>query len=497
MILLVPWLGQGFKHTVNIWAYPVASLGAGLALMAAGLTGRGRRRWAWLHLGMGIIAWGIGEAGSEVYWAFGREVPYPGWVDIFYLLGYPLLAIGVVLLPRPRLGKYERTRSALDAAAGIIALSLITWTVYLDRAISFDPEASLFTNWVNALYPIGDAVLLLAVLGLALRRTERRLGIQLAALIVALLLNAGADIVYFTAIASAEYTTGMWIDGLWLLGYAAFAAAAWLELRPSQPATDLTAQSRGGVAYVPVVALLGMVLTSEHSTHRLQVVAWLVVAVIIVIRQWVVAREAKELAAEGRDTVLTSVSHDLRIPLSVVQGYAQLLAKDWDSFADAERQEMARIVEDQAAHLAKIVTDIIDLARGRLSSVSLDTRPQPVVPLLRRAAEAFPPDVAAQVTIEADDDLLADADPDRLHQVLVNLLANAMRYGQPPILVRARPDGRHALFQVHDAGPGIPRRFEAAIWDRFERGAHRHDSRIGGLGIGLSTARALVEAHGG
>jgi signal transduction histidine kinase len=90
-----------------------------------------------------------------------------------------------------------------------------------------------------------------------------------------------------------------------------------------------------------------------------------------------------------------------------------------------------------------------------------------------------------------------DADPDRLHQILVNLLTNAVRYGKHRILLRVGRDGADVLFRVHDDGPGVPKRFEAAIWQRFERGAHRRGSSVDGLGIGLPIARVLVEAHGG
>ena len=495
----MPGPSAHLKDLVNAWAYPLASLGGGAALLAAACTHRGRRREAWLLLGLGVLFWGIAEAGSEFYWAAGREVPYPGWVDIFYLLGYPLLGAGVLRLPRPRLGAFERTRSALDATTGVVALSLTAWLVYLDQAIVFDPAASALENWTNALYPIGDVVLLLAVLGIGFRRFERHAGRELLALAVALSLHAVADMIYFALVSTEEYYSGMWLDGLWLLGYAAFAAAGWLCLQPSGPAVERPARGLGRliVAYTPVLALLAVVLESESSGRRYLTLTWVALAALIVIRQWVANRETKELTERGRDAILASVSHDLRTPLAAVQGYSQLLVEGWDQYDGRERGEMLQTVQDQAVHLGRIVTDIIDVTRGRAPTIVLQPQACLAARLLHKAVGALPPAMAAQVTVRADPGLALDADSERVHQILVNLLNNAVRYGRPPILLSAEAHGPEVVFQVHDAGPGVPKRFEASIWERFERGAFRDDPAAGGLGIGLPIARALVEAHGG
>jgi signal transduction histidine kinase len=497
--VLVPGPSLRLKNAVNAWAYPAASLGSGLALAGAAWTRRGRSRHAWLLISLGVLSWSIGETGSEIYWAAGREVPYPGWVDIFFLLGYPLLAAGVALLPRLRLGSFERVRSAIDAAVGVGALCLLAWLTYLDHVIAFDPGATALENWINALYPMGDAILLLGVMGIGFRRIERRFGLELLALGGALLLHAAADMFFFTLSASGAYYDGMWLDGVWLLGYASLAAAAWLCAQPSLPAATRPARSlvRLAVAYGPVLALLALALAGEKSEHRYLTLGLVAVAALIVTRQWVATRETREIVEGGRDALLASVSHDLRTPLTAVQGYSALLAEDWDGFAASERQEMLQTIQDAASHLGKLCTDIIDVTRGRTGTIVLDRRPCPADRLLRRAVAALPPGVAATVAIEAEPGLVIDVDTDRIHQVLVNFLGNAVRYGKPPLLARAVCSGRDILFEVHDAGDGVPKKHEAAIWERFERGAFRAEASPTGLGLGLSIAKALVEAHGG
>lgn len=498
LAVLAPWLNDEIKHAIGLWIYPVASIGAGGALLAAAWANRGRSRRAWLFLGIGALMWAVGEVGSEFYWVAGEEAPYPGWVDLFYLLAYPLIGAGVALLPRPRLGKFERTRSALDAAAGIVALSLLAWVLYLDAAISFDPTASLLENWTNALYPIGDAILLLAVLGIAFRRTERGRG-ELAALGAALALNAVADMVFIHLTASGTYSTGMWVDGIWFLGYAALAAAGGLALRPRHPqgAMPLRTLPTLLVAYGPVLLLLAVVVATETAARRYLTLGWAALAMLIVGRQWVANRETREVVEGGRDAVLASVSHDLRTPLAAVLGYSQLLASGWESYEDDERREMVRAIEEQAVHLTRVVTDIIEVTRGRAPAVTLDKQRVPAGRLLHEAVASLPLADRALVTVETGPETVADADPGRIHQVLVNLLTNALRYGRPPYLARAERMGPVVVFEIHDAGTGVPKRFEASIWERFDRGAHRHDPAAGGLGIGLPIARALVESHGG
>jgi signal transduction histidine kinase len=158
---------------------------------------------------------------------------------------------------------------------------------------------------------------------------------------------------------------------------------------------------------------------------------------------------------------------------------------------------MVHDIEQQAVHLTRVVSDIIDVTRGRAPAITLDRQPCPAGRLLHDAVASLPLEARPQVTVEAGTGTIADADPGRIHQVLVNLLTNALRYGRPPVLARAALEGQAVIFQVHDAGPGIPKRFEDSIWERFNRGAHRHEPASGGLGIGLPIARALVEAHGG
>jgi signal transduction histidine kinase len=93
--------------------------------------------------------------------------------------------------------------------------------------------------------------------------------------------------------------------------------------------------------------------------------------------------------------------------------------------------------------------------------------------------------------------VVVSVDPDRMKQALGNLVSNAVRYGGDRCLIVASTSGNDLTFEVHDNGEGVPTRFESAIWQHFERGAHRLDAVTPGLGIGLSIVQAVAESHGG
>jgi signal transduction histidine kinase len=107
------------------------------------------------------------------------------------------------------------------------------------------------------------------------------------------------------------------------------------------------------------------------------------------------------------------------------------------------------------------------------------------------------PENQANVEVEVDPHLMAFVDADRLQQVIGNLTVNALRYGGGRLLVAASAVGRDLVVEVHDNGEGVPRKYELAIWEQFERGVHRLNSTVPGSGIGLAIVDMIVKRHGG
>jgi signal transduction histidine kinase len=156
---------------------------------------------------------------------------------------------------------------------------------------------------------------------------------------------------------------------------------------------------------------------------------------------------------------------------------------------------MLATINGQAGQLGLIVKDLIDVARDRLQNVNLDRVEYNASDIVSEAVATLGSGTGIQVDTEKEARVWAD--PYRIRQVLTNLMTNALRYGRSEVMVTSSASGEFVTFAVHDNGDGVPSKYQADIWDRFERGLHNHDHTKQGSGIGLSVARDLVTAHGG
>jgi signal transduction histidine kinase len=247
--------------------------------------------------------------------------------------------------------------------------------------------------------------------------------------------------------------------------------------------------------YSAVAALFIIRLMTSSGESLLLNLATTAVAALIVARQGVAIRERRELLERQRDDLVASVSHELRTPLTGIQGYAQLLLEAGEVLTPDERKEMVETINVQATHLGRIVTDLIDVATDRLQKVTLNRTEYGVADLVREAVAGAAG--GREVSIVTDSTTRVWADPDRVRQVLVNLVTNAIRYGRSRITVVGREEHGSVVFQVHDDGEGVPPKYQTDIFERFERGPHRFNTTVPGSGIGLSVAKDLVTAHGG
>jgi two-component system sensor histidine kinase MtrB len=160
------------------------------------------------------------------------------------------------------------------------------------------------------------------------------------------------------------------------------------------------------------------------------------------------------------------------------------------------RQELLNVGVEQGERLRRLLEELLDLSRLDAHAISVD--PKPVV-LKTALADVVQGALSASDAVELDipDDLAAIVDPLVLERVISNLLANAVRYGAPPIRIVAQTRDRHLRVAVEDAGPGVPEELEGKIFDRFARGGGGGGDSDSGHGLGLAIARAYAQAHGG
>jgi signal transduction histidine kinase len=203
-----------------------------------------------------------------------------------------------------------------------------------------------------------------------------------------------------------------------------------------------------------------------------------------------------------KDEFVLTASHELRSPLTSVQGFAELLMLDKDSLTPRQR-ETVEIILDNCRHLVRLLNDLLDLARSDAGRLAIRPQPTEVAPLIEDVVRTMRGQTeAASQTLseEIQPGLpLINVEPDRIRQILVNLLTNAHEYSPEgaSIGVAARAVGAEVEISVSDNGPGIPSDQLERIFERFTRGDAGLTQRVGGTGLGLAISKSLVELHGG
>ena len=213
--------------------------------------------------------------------------------------------------------------------------------------------------------------------------------------------------------------------------------------------------------------------------------------------------EARRRTERSHAELIATVAHELRSPLTSVKGFTATLLAKWERFTDDQKRLMLETVDADADRVTRLIAELLDISR--IDSGRLEVRRQPV-----DMAAAVQRHVDAHVAAGQQADRFAVrvaqplpalwADPDKVDQVLGNLLENAVRHGEGTVTIEVAPaysgDGERrstgTAVTVSDEGPGIPEESMSRVFTRFWRGSKR-----GGTGLGLYIVKGIVEAHGG
>ena len=213
----------------------------------------------------------------------------------------------------------------------------------------------------------------------------------------------------------------------------------------------------------------------------------------------VLRRLAQSGASDGETAIeiISTVSHELRSPLTSVKGYASLLLNKWDRLSDDDKRMMLEQINHDADRVKRMITELLDISRLETGRLQLRREMVDIAALAARVVEnvgmeyadldaelRFPPDVPRVY-----------ADPDKVEQVLTNLVENACKYASPVgLVIEGRAGDRSVTVAVTDRGEGIATADLPRVFDRFFR---RAEGKPTGSGLGLWISRGLVEAHGG
>jgi signal transduction histidine kinase len=210
------------------------------------------------------------------------------------------------------------------------------------------------------------------------------------------------------------------------------------------------------------------------------------------------ARAEAEAANRTKDEFLAMLGHELRNPLGAISSAAHVLSRT--AGGNNATARASDIIGRQVQHLARIVDDLLDVSRVVAGKVVLRLQPVDLAEIARRVATLHGGPAGARHVISVHTTpTWISADATRLEQVLTNLLANAVKYTPPggEITVTVRRDGNHAILVVRDTGTGIRAELLPRVFELFVQGDRSLERSAGGLGIGLTLVRQLVELHGG
>jgi signal transduction histidine kinase len=241
---------------------------------------------------------------------------------------------------------------------------------------------------------------------------------------------------------------------------------------------------------------------------RLRVYADLLAAFTdTLLRENVRAHDAAQAAArlaeanQAKDQFLAMLAHELRNPLAPIRIATQLIGQSRVSPSDIENARA--VVERQVGHLVRLLDDLLDVSRITRGNVELQKESVDLATVMATALEASRPLIEERghnLTVSLPEDpVQLQADPIRLAQVVTNLLNNAAKYTLPHghIRVAAVLEGRHVVLRVRDTGIGMAPELVTRVFDLFVQGDRSLARTAGGLGVGLTIVRTLVELHGG
>ncbi len=203
-----------------------------------------------------------------------------------------------------------------------------------------------------------------------------------------------------------------------------------------------------------------------------------------------------------RSDFVANVSHELRTPITALKGFAETLLDGALDDRETGRQ-FVEIMKDEADRIGRLVEDLLDLSRIEAKQVQLHPTPVLASALLQKVVDTFFGQAAdAGVTLSSEVlsvGCVALGDADRLQQVLINLVSNALQFtpADGSIVLSAERVGDRIVFAVQDSGVGIPAADVGRVFERFYRVDKTRSRRSGGTGLGLAIVKHIVEAHGG
>jgi signal transduction histidine kinase/ActR/RegA family two-component response regulator len=339
-----------------------------------------------------------------------------------------------------------------------------------------------------------------------------------AELVVGLLRQAGVHAAVCSDVASIcraleDGAAGILLPEEAVSGDDAVRLLAWLSRQPPWSDLPILVMARSGAdssSVAKAMDLLGNVTVLERPMRISSLVSAVRSALRARRRQYQIrehlaererAAVAMREADRRKDEFLAILAHELRNPLAPIRNslyILQLSGRD-----DPTARRVGEMMERQVSHMVRLVDDLLEVSRITRGKIELKRENVDIAVIVRNAVETSRPLIDAalhSLTVAVPrDELFVDGDPMRLAQVFANLLNNAAKYTDPRgrVAIAGRREGDHAVVSVRDSGTGIPADMLPRVFELFTQVGKATERANGGLGIGLTLAKSIVELHGG
>jgi len=207
------------------------------------------------------------------------------------------------------------------------------------------------------------------------------------------------------------------------------------------------------------------------------------------------ARLQLERANDMKANFIALAAHELRTPMTTIHGFVMTLHHLGDRLDPEQRETVRNALIQQTERMARLVEQLLDLSRLDADAIEIVPERVNVRSQMEDIVRAVAPDPES-VEVDVSTDATATVDRNVLDRVIGNLITNAFRYGQPPVVITAERTDHHLRISVADHGRGVPAEFVPDLFERFSRSEGSRASAVG-TGLGLAIARSYARAHGG
>ncbi|HEY3365173.1 MAG TPA: ATP-binding protein [Symbiobacteriaceae bacterium] len=538
VILNALLLGLVLFGTANQMLIALVEIGisvtAGSTALAVGLRMQGPRRIYWALWGIAGSLWAVGDIIVNIYANLpGVAVPFPSPADGIYIMLYLVVLTATILLFPRGSRSFDRLRMIGDALMVALGALALMWHPLIQPVLA-KGELTLLGLGPAIGYPVGDLMLLVTVaLPVPVPARSRRWQVA------GVLLLAVSDIVFAALTNQGIYAVGRLCDPGWHFAVLFLLIAALVDDGQTVVPVRLDSRKHALAVMGPFLALTaaGMIgitisLKNVDQNDLLLISFGAAFAVISAIRQWAYLGENAALLAQARELsqhleervgertaeleartqelvaanrlkseFLATMSHELRTPMNGIIGYTQVLLDGLDGPLTAEQTEDLEQINSSAERLLALINDILDLSKIEAGRIVLQREKTDLRAVVTEVLASVAPLVVAKnldVAFDAPELPALYADGQRLRQILINLVSNAIKFSDAGgVRVSASETEGGVAIAVSDTGIGIPAEAHQSIFDEFRQVDGSSSRRHGGTGLGLSIVKRLVELHGG